>query len=172
MFGGFYFPDLMQSKRNINFPDFRFNGFLFKSKTIKDLFNHYEDIIKEYLGLLDFIDATLKETLPIPNRLYIGGFIIEGKVTAEAQTTSDLVVNVQLNEGQTKAIRYWIDDLTFSSDSPIEIMPYHTKNIGTHFEHMNEIEVFNHGVFSGKLVICQTPDRSVLAFHKYDFKAE
>lgn len=172
LFGGFFFPDLMQSKRNIHFPSFRFNGDLFESRTIVGLFDHYEEVIKKYLSLLDSIDAALKESLPIPNRFYIGGYIIDGQVTAEAQATSDLVVNVQLGNGQNKAIRYWIENCTFSSDSPVEIMPYHTKNTGTHFEHIDEIEVFNHGAFSGKLVIIQTSDRSVLAFHKYNYEAE
>ena len=172
LFGGFYFPDLMQSKRNIRFPDFRFNGNLFEARTIVGLFDHYEEIIKKYLGLLDSIDAALKGSLPIPNRYYIGGYIIDGQVTTEAQETSDLVVNVQLDNAQNKAIRYWIENCTFPTDSPVEIMPYHTKNTGTHFEHIDEIEVFNHGTFSGKLVICSTPDRSVLAFHKYNYEAE
>ena len=172
LFGGFYFPDLIQAKRNIRFPDFRFNGDLFKAKTIVDLFDLYEEIIKNYLELLASIDAMLKGSLPISNRFYIGGYIINEQVTTEAQETSDLVVNVQLDNSQNKAIRYWIENCTFPTDSPVEIMPYHTKNTGTHFEHIDEIEVFNHGTFSGKLVICPTPDRSVLAFHKYNYEAE
>lgn len=171
LFGGFYFPDLMQSKRNIRFPDFRFNGNLFVSRTIVDLFGHYEEIIKKYLSLLDSIDAALKISLPIPNRFYIGGYIIDGQATVEAQTTSDLVINVQLNNSQNRAIRYWIENSTFPIDLPIEIMPYHTKNIGTHFEHIDEIEIINQGSYSGKLVACQKPDRSVLAFHKYYYEA-
>ena len=172
LFGGFYFPDLMQSKRNIRFPDFRFNGNIFEARTIVGLFDHYEEIIKKYIGLLDFIDTALKESLPIPNRFYIGGYIIDGQVTAEAKETSDLVVNVQLDNAHHKAIRYWMENCAFSSDSPVEIMPYHTKNIGTHFERIDEIEVFNQGAFSGTLVVCQKSDRSVLAFHKYNYEAE
>lgn len=171
LFGGFYFPDLMQSKRNIRFPDFRFNGNLFEARTIVGLFDRYEEIIKKYLDLLDSIDAALKGSLPIPNRFYIGGYIIDGQATAEAQT-SDLVMNVQLDNNHNKAIRYWMENCTFPTDLPVEIMPYHTKNTGTHFEHIDQIEIINQGSYSGKLIAYQKLDRSVLAFHKYYYKVE
>ena len=170
LFGGFFFPDLMNSKRNIIIPDFKFNGNIYRSKTIVDLFNHYEEIIKNYLGLLDAVDTFLNSSLPVPNRMYIGGLIVDGQVTAEAQTTSDLVVNVQLDNDKTKAIRYWIENQNFTNNQTVEIMPYHTKIIGTHFEQMNEIEVINNGEIIGKLTICHVPDRSILAYHKYTYQ--
>lgn len=171
LYGGSTLLDVLNGKRDIHIPDFKYRNTIYKEKSTSELINYYETIIGKYIDLMDAVDLALQNATPIPNRYHVEKMIIDGNALGEIKGNTDIVLYSSFNTSETHKSSFWIEDLKLTENQVVEIMPPHTSRSGQYLEYIDTIEVMNNGIKVGELTTVSTEiDTSVLSYNKYVYK--
>jgi len=160
----------------ITFPEFRYRGEDYDSTEIDSLIGNYENFIGEYIDVLDVVDAQLKVSSPVNNRLHITELIVDGHSMGKKIDITDITLSIQSAVDGVHIARCWIDNPSFSLTQEVQIFPVHHKIYGQHMGFIKKIEIVQNGSKLGYLELKSDTntnkamlDTSVLSYHKYNF---
>lgn len=106
LYGGSTLLDVLNGKRDIHIPDFKYRDTVYKEKSTGELINYYETFIGKYINLMDAVDLALQKSLPISNRYHITKMIIDGCPLGEIKNDTDLVLYVKHDTDERHITRF------------------------------------------------------------------